>query len=92
MHMAFIRMPNTKNSGIGATKDYLYSLHPAFAARFVYSFRRKRKIVITNNDFMSLTISHKQLTERVLSKKPKKQIENSESALQLTLFDYMEDD
>ena len=92
MHMAFIRMPNTKNSGIGATKDFLYSLHPAFAARFVYSFRRKRKIVITNNDFMSLTISHKQLTERVLSKKNKKQIDISESAYQLTFFDNLEDD
>lgn len=66
MHMAFIRMPNTKNSGIGGTKDFLYALHPAFAARFVYSFRRKRKIVISNEDFLSLTVSHKKLTERVL--------------------------
>ena len=92
MHMAFIRMPNTKNSGIGATKDFLYSLHPAFAARFVYSFRRKRKIVITNNDFMSLTVSHKQLTERVLSRKPKKRVEFLKSALQLTFLDNVEDD
>ena len=90
--MAFIRMPNTKNSGIGATKDFLYSLHPAFAARFVYSFRRKRKIVITNNDFMSLTVSHKQLTERVLSRKPKKRVEFLKSALQLTFLDNVEDD
>ena len=92
MHMAFIRMPNTKNSGIGATKDFLYSLHPAFAARFVYSFRRKRKIVITNSDFLSLTVSHKQLTERVLSKKYKKQIGISESTYQLTFLDNLEDD
>lgn len=92
MHMAFIRMPNTKNSGIGATKDYLYSLHPAFAARFVYSFRRKRKIVITNDDFISLTISHKQLTERVLSKKTNLLDEFSKTAMQLNFFDDLKDD
>lgn len=89
MHMAFIRLPNTKNSGIGATKDFLYSLHPAFAARFVYSFRRKRKIVITNNDFLSLTVSHKQLTEKLISKK---NVCSSEYRGQLNIFDDLGND
>ena len=92
MHMAFIRMPNNKNTNIGATKDYLYSLHPAFAARFVYSFRRKRKIVITNDDFLSLAKSHKQLIERVLSKNTKLALNRDDSTIQLNLFDDMQND
>ncbi len=92
MHMAFIRMPNNKNSGIGATKDYLYSLHPAFAARFVYSFRRKRKIVITNEEFLDLTVSHKQITERILAKKEKRVSDGEESVSQLSIFDIIQDD
>jgi len=89
MHMAFIRMPNTKNSGIGGTKDFLYSLHPAFAARFVYSFRRKRKIVISNDDFLSLTVSHKQLTERLLRKN---KYGANTSLRNFSLFDLLPDD
>ena len=92
MHMAFIRMPNNKNTNIGATKDFLYSLHPAFAARFVYSFRRKRKIVITNDDFLSLTKNHRHLIEKVLSKSTKIGVNKEDPTVQLNLFDDMQDD
>lgn len=92
MHMAFIRMPNNKNSGIGATKDYLYSLHPAYAARFVYSFRRKRKIVITNEEFLSLTKTHKQLTEKIMAKGMRTSWDTDNNSGQLNFLNELEDD
>lgn len=86
MHMAFIRMQNNKNSGIGSTKDYLYMLHPCFSGCFVYSFRRKRKISITCEDFMSLTVNYRKLMDKVVNKKAMTQM-IEEDPLQLSIFD-----
>ena len=68
MHLAFIRIPGNKPSSKSDTKDYMYALHPIFAPYFIYSFRRKRKMNITNEEFYGLIESHKTLMKKMLSK------------------------
>lgn len=92
MHMAFVRMQNNKNSGIGSTKDYMYSLHPCFSGYFVYSFRRKRKIVITCEDFLSFTIDQKKMINKVVAKKMKVVSKNESDTFQLTFWDDIKND
>lgn len=68
MHLAFIRIPGNKPSSKSDTKDYMYALHPIFAPYFIFSFRRKRKMTITNEEFYGLIKSHKTLMQKMLSK------------------------
>lgn len=52
MNLALIRMPANKQSGRGSVKEFMYSLHPIFAPYFIYSFRRKRKMGLSDAEFL----------------------------------------
>ena len=52
MNLALVRMPANKQSGRGSVKEFMYSLHPIFAPYFIYSFRRKRKIGLSDSEFL----------------------------------------
>jgi KaiC/GvpD/RAD55 family RecA-like ATPase len=55
MHSAMIGFPGDKNSArSGDTKEHDFELHPIFAAFFVYSYRRKRRISLSGEDLMAL--------------------------------------
>lgn len=87
MHLAFIRIPGNKPSSKSDTKDYMYALHPIFAPYFIYSFRRKRKMNITNEEFYGLIESHKTLMKKMLSKEEMISVQNDNSQpQQLDLF------
>ena len=45
MNLALVRETGTK-LGETETKDYTYSIHPIFSPFFIYSFRKKRKLII----------------------------------------------
>lgn len=87
MNLAFIRIPGNKPSSKSDTKDYMYALHPIYAPYFVYSFRRKRKMNITNEEFYGLIESHKALMKKMLSKEEMARVQNdNEQPQQLDLF------
>ena len=46
MHLALVRNSGTKLSEQAATQEYDYWLHPIFAPFFIYSYRRKRKMLL----------------------------------------------
>ena len=52
MNLAIVRMPSNKLQSRTSLKTFQYSLHPIFAPYFIYSFRRKRKMVLTDQDFL----------------------------------------
>lgn len=51
MNLALVRMSANKLA-TNNVKDFQYALHPMFAPYFNFSFRRKRKMTITDEDFI----------------------------------------
>lgn len=85
MNQALIRLEGNKPNNIGDTKEYIYMVHPIYSAYFVYSYRRKRKMSITVDEFMNIIRDPEHAIEAVLSKKSE-EILTIESSKQLTLF------
>ena len=69
MNLAIVRMPANKQSGRGSVKEFMYSLHPIFAPYFIYSFRRKRKIVISDSDFLLCVDNPSNAVKEILSRR-----------------------
>ena len=56
LHLALIRFPGDKLNEF-ETKKYGYSVHPIFAPFFIFSYRRKRKMVIPLSVLRGLSIN-----------------------------------
>lgn len=69
MNLALVRMPANKQSGRGSVKEFMYSLHPIFAPYFIYSFRRKRKIVLSDAEFLQCVDNPQNAVKKVLSRR-----------------------
>jgi hypothetical protein len=54
MNLALVRSPGNKLDSTSHTRDYIYTIHPIFAAFFVFSYRKKRKITISQNAILGL--------------------------------------
>jgi hypothetical protein len=91
MNLALIRMAANKQTGRGSVKEFMYMLHPMFAPFFVYSFRKKRKMAITDSEFLECIDNQKEAVTNILSKKNIKLQTEKEDPLQLTL-DFISDD
>lgn len=68
MNLALIRMPANKQSGRGSVKEFMYSLHPIFAPYFIYSFRRKRKMGLSDAEFLLCVDNPKKAVKDILDK------------------------
>lgn len=69
MNLALIRMPANKQSGRGSVKEFMYSLHPIFAPFFIFSFRRKRKMVMSDEEFLLCADDQKKAVSKILGRK-----------------------
>lgn len=69
MNLALIRMPANKQSGRGSVKEFMYSLHPIFAPYFIYSFRRKRKMGLSDTEFLLCVDNPKKAVKDILDKR-----------------------
>ena len=47
MHLALLRFSGTKLTAESDTKDFDYAVHPIFSAFFAFSYRRKRKMILS---------------------------------------------
>lgn len=91
MNLALVRMAANKQSGRGSVKEFMYSLHPIFAPFFIYSFRRKRKMTISDAEFLSCVDNQSKAVSSILSRRNVK-VEDQAIEPQQLLFDFSEDD
>lgn len=91
MNLALVRMPANKQSGRGSVKEFMYMLHPIFAPFFIYSYRRKRKMPLSDEEFLSCIDNQKSAVTNILAKKNVK-LEKERTVVQTQLlFDFLED-
>ncbi len=88
MNLALIRMPANKQSGRGSGKEFLYSLHPIFAPYFIYSFRKKRKMALSDAEFLQCVDNPKNAVRNILNRKNVKIDEEGEDSLNQLSFDF----
>ncbi len=69
MNLALVRMPTNKQSGRGSVKEFMYSLHPIFAPYFIYSFRRKRKMALSDSEFLLCVDNPKNAVKDILNRR-----------------------
>jgi hypothetical protein len=87
MHLALLRFSGSKLGDAGETRDYDYTIHPIFSAFFVYSYRLKRKMLVSSSELLSLTVSPKKTIEALLEKSGRLIDEEADEAPdQLMLF------
>ena len=85
MNLALVRMPANKQSGRGSVKEFMYSLHPIFAPYFIYSFRRKRKIGLSDSEFLLCVDNPNNAVKDILTKRNVKIDKEGTSMYQLSL-------
>ncbi len=86
MNLAIIRMSSNKISG-KELKTYQYSLHPIFAPYFQFSFRRKRKLSLRNDEILGCIDNPEETVDAILKRKNIADMEEPEYK-QPTLFDF----
>jgi hypothetical protein len=66
MHLALLRYSGNKLADETDTRDYDYMVHPVFSAFFVFSYRHKRKMLLSAEDLIGLVKNPKETIERIL--------------------------
>ncbi len=87
MNLALIRIPGNKLSDQNTTRDYIYAIHPIFAPYFVFSYRRKRNMNITEKEFLGVINEPKKYIKEILAKSNIKESKIKELPEQLLLFE-----
>ena len=72
MHLALSRSPGNKLLDETDIREYDYMLHPIFSSFFVFSWRRKRKFVISPRSFLGLVNDHKRAIKTILEQQNRK--------------------
>ncbi|MFV0398871.1 MAG: hypothetical protein ACK5JU_12820 [Bacteroidales bacterium] len=92
MNLALIRIPGNKLNDVANTKESMYMLHPIYAAYFVYSHRKKRKLDITEQQLMDIAHNKKDIIKSILFEYNISEQDYNSSPDQLSLFeDYYND-
>jgi hypothetical protein len=87
-HLALARFPGTKPTTEGDTEDYDYMLHPIFAPLFGFSYRRKRKLALTQSQLLSLIQSPRPTIREILGNAKRRPVDFEEELPdQLALFE-----
>jgi hypothetical protein len=68
MHLALLRWPGNKLGAETATKDYDYAIHPIFSAFFVFSYRKKRKMILSAVDLLGFIEQSPRTIREVLAR------------------------
>ncbi|WP_049732991.1 hypothetical protein [Rhizobium ecuadorense] len=84
MHLALVRSEGTKLATEADIKEWDYSLHPIFAPYFNFSHRRKRKLDISEKEFLGMVEAPQETIKFLL--KEKASLIDDEPPQQLQLF------
>ena len=86
-HLALIQFPGTKLSRV-ETRENDYMLHPVFSALFVFSHRRKRRMMLSSGDILGLVNSPGPVIRAILARNNRQEIDTDEELPdQMQLFD-----
>jgi len=66
--LALVRNTGSKLTDDADTKDYDYMVHPIFSAFFAFSYRHKRKMLLTNFEFLGLIQSPHETIRQLLAR------------------------
>lgn len=66
MHLALVRSPGNKLADETETKDYDYMVHPIYSPFFVFSYRKKRKLVLAHSQLIGLIKNHQEAIRDIL--------------------------
>lgn len=92
MNLALVRLTSNKLTGKGSVKEFMYMLHPIFAPYYNFSYRRKRKMTITEQEFLRCIDSQKEGVADILKNKSIIVEKEKINPAQLTLFDFFDED
>jgi hypothetical protein len=67
MHLALIRSPGNKLADEADTREYDYRMHPIYSAFFNFSYRRKRKMMLSGSQLMGLVKRPKATIREILA-------------------------
>ena len=87
MNLALIRLTSNKLTGKGSVKEFMYMLHPIFAPYYNYSYRKKRKMTISEAEFLLCIDNQKEGVATILKNKKVDVEKDKLHPEQLTLFD-----
>ena len=68
MHLALLRYPGSKFQQQKAVRQVDYAIHPIFSAFFGFSYRRKRKIELSDDDILNLVDQPSTAIETILGR------------------------
>jgi len=91
MNLALVRLSSNKLTGRGSVKEYMYMLHPIFAPYYNYSYRKKRKMTITEQEFLKCIDNQKEGVSDILKNKNVQEVEVRVEDIQLTLWDLLDE-
>jgi hypothetical protein len=87
-HLALVRFPGTKLVDHTDTREYDYQLHPIMSALFVISYRRKRKMALSENEIVGLVVSPRETIRAILARTHREEaVDVSALPDQLAFFD-----
>jgi hypothetical protein len=86
-HLALIQFPGTKLAGV-ETRQNDYMLHPIFSSLFVFSHRRKRKMLLSSSDILGLVNTPGPSIRAILARNNREDADaDEELPEQMQLFD-----
>lgn len=92
MNLALVRLPANKPTGNGSVKEFMYMLHPIFSPFFIYSYRKKRKMMISDTEFLECVDNQKEAVANILKRKKVKFESGKTDPIQLSLDLFSEND
>ena len=87
MNLALVRTPGNKLTDTSHTRDFLYTIHPIYSAFFVFSYRRKRKIMVSQEDILGVISSPKETISKILKSCKVNEEDNYNLPSQLSIFE-----
>jgi len=86
MNLALVRSSGNKLDSVTHTRDYIYMIHPIYSPFFVFSHRRKRKLILRQDDVLGLINNPKKTIQSVLKNRNVKIGDDHELPAQMNLF------
>src|ERR1017187_309726 len=68
MHLALVRSRGSKPADETDTREYDYMIHPVYSAFFVFSYRKKRKMLLSERDLLRLILKPKEAIRDILER------------------------
>lgn len=87
MHLALLRYPGSKLMDDADTREHDYMIHPIFSAFFVFSYRRKRKMMLSGENLIGLVKSPRKTLREVLGKTDRNLEDEEPLPEQMRLFE-----